>query len=121
MKVRLVLVITVETELSMTQTWGEAYGSANDGQTLSQFAFRLNGVIQHEVPMHDQPVQHSYQMLPGAFTLGSFDVNWPDAINHPYFYVGIYAAIGLGLAVVNVISTAIQWTGALRASRILFK
>ena len=37
------------------------------------------------------------------------------------FYVGIYAAIGLGGALVNVSSVAAQYTGALRASRIMFR
>jgi len=49
------------------------------------------------------------------------DISWPDAMNHPYFYIGIYAAIGLGTAFANVLSVTTQYTGALRASRMLFK
>lgn len=45
----------------------------------------------------------------------------PDAREHPLFYVGIYAAIGMGSAFIGVASSATQYTGALRASRILFK
>jgi ABC-type multidrug transport system fused ATPase/permease subunit len=45
----------------------------------------------------------------------------PSAREHPLFYVGVYAAIGLSTALVSVLSTATQYTGALRASRILFK
>ncbi|KAF8998322.1 hypothetical protein BDZ89DRAFT_1148153 [Hymenopellis radicata] len=41
----------------------------------------------------------------------------PDAREHPLFYVGVYAAIGIGSAMVGVVSSAAQ----LRASRILFK
>lgn len=37
------------------------------------------------------------------------------------FYVGIYAAIGLSGAPVSVFSVTAQHTGALRASRVLFK
>jgi hypothetical protein len=65
--------------------------------------------------------QHSYQTLPTTFTFRRFDINLPDALTHPFFYIGIYAAIGLGNALTNVLSVTAQYTGALRASRILFK
>ena len=50
-----------------------------------------------------------------------FSFNWPHAQEHPFFYIGIYAAITLGGALVNIIAAATQYTGALRASRVLFK
>ena len=65
--------------------------------------------------------QHSHQILVRTFSFGIFDISWPDAMNHPYFYIGIYAAIGFGTTCANVLSVAAQYTGALRASRILFK
>lgn len=37
------------------------------------------------------------------------------------FYVGIYSAIGVGTAIVQVTSNTVQFTGAIRASRILFQ
>jgi hypothetical protein len=83
--------------------------------------------MEYEIPMDSGYLtnphhQHSYQMLPRTFTMGGrFDVNWPDAMTHPYFYIGIFAAIGLGTAMSNVLSVTAQYTGALRASRILFK
>ncbi|KAF8696577.1 hypothetical protein AX14_001503 [Amanita brunnescens Koide BX004] len=42
-------------------------------------------------------------------------------MEHPMFYVGIYTAIGLPGALVSVFSVTAQYTGALRASRVLFK
>lgn len=48
-------------------------------------------------------------------------VQWPSAQDHPLFYIGIYSAIGLGMAFVSVASYVAQFTGALRASRLLFK
>jgi hypothetical protein len=42
-------------------------------------------------------------------------------MEHPMFYVAIYAAIGLSGALVSVFSVTAQYTGALRASRVLFK
>ncbi|KAJ7846310.1 multidrug resistance-associated ABC transporter [Mycena leptocephala] len=40
-------------------------------------------------------------------TSGLFNIKWPNAVEHPLFYVGVYAAIGL---------TTAFYTGALRAS-----
>jgi hypothetical protein len=37
------------------------------------------------------------------------------------FYVGVYAALGMLGVVLQLTSAALQYTGALRASRILFK
>ena len=62
---------------------------------------------------------HSHQ---SAFSVRSFfRIDWPSASEHPLFYVGIYAAIGLLNALCTLLSVAAQYTGALRASRVLFK
>lgn len=45
----------------------------------------------------------------------------PDAHVNPLFYVGIYALIGFMTVAVNIMSSATQYIGALRASRRLFK
>lgn len=50
-----------------------------------------------------------------------FDFDWPNAVEHPFFYVGIYSAIGLASVFVSLSSVVAQYTGALRASRTLFK
>ncbi|KJA19718.1 hypothetical protein HYPSUDRAFT_1094370 [Hypholoma sublateritium FD-334 SS-4] len=47
--------------------------------------------------------------------------NWPNAAQHPLFYIGVYAAISLSFATTVNVSGAIVYTGALRASRILFR
>ena len=39
---------------------------------------------------------------------------------HPFFYIGIYAAISLSTVLVNITGIITQYTGALRASRVLF-
>ncbi|KAF5353364.1 hypothetical protein D9756_007860 [Leucocoprinus leucothites] len=106
------------------RAWGEAYGKPEDTQVPPHYAFRSFGAMEYEIPMGGYPSshhQHSYQTLPRTLTLSLFNVDWPDAMTHPYFYVGIYAAIGLGTALANVLSVAVQYTGALRASRLLFK
>ena len=45
----------------------------------------------------------------------------PSARERPLFYISVYAALGLGSAFVGVLSAIVQYTGALRASRVLFK
>lgn len=47
--------------------------------------------------------------------------NLPNVEQHPLFYVGVYAAITMTYAVAQCISGATLFTGALRASRILFR
>ncbi len=52
------------------------------------------------------------------FTVVNF--TFPPAKEHPYFYIGVYAAISLAAGLVNITGVMTQYTGALRASRILF-
>ncbi|KAJ7686358.1 P-loop containing nucleoside triphosphate hydrolase protein [Mycena rosella] len=46
---------------------------------------------------------------------------WPDAADHPMFYIGVYAALGLFGVIMSLINIAVAWTAALNASRILFR
>ncbi|KAF9258418.1 hypothetical protein L218DRAFT_964491 [Marasmius fiardii PR-910] len=50
-----------------------------------------------------------------------FGIHLPSAREHPLFYVGVYAVIGLSTVLVNIYSVIAQYAGALRASRVLFK
>ena len=82
--------------LSFIKIWGEAY--------------------------HHAGVSHA--PLGGLFSFVTSDVGgieWPDTLEHPLFYVGIYAAIRLGTAFIDVCTVFMKYTGSLRASRILFK
>ncbi|KAF9442983.1 hypothetical protein P691DRAFT_713861, partial [Macrolepiota fuliginosa MF-IS2] len=105
------------------KTWGEAYGRPEKG-TVLQYVLGSFSVVNHEVPMDGYSSSHShlytYRSMP-KFGFGISGINWPDAASHPYFYIGIYAVIGLSASLVNVLSISAQFTGALRASRILFK
>ncbi|KAH8827185.1 multidrug resistance-associated ABC transporter [Flagelloscypha sp. PMI_526] len=49
------------------------------------------------------------------------DLRWPDASQHPLYYVGIFAAICFGSALLQTISAIFQFFGAVRASKVLFK
>jgi ABC-type multidrug transport system fused ATPase/permease subunit len=50
-----------------------------------------------------------------------FGFELPDANERPMFYIGVYAAIGFSTAGITILSSATQYTGALRASRRLFE
>ncbi|TFK37596.1 multidrug resistance-associated ABC transporter [Crucibulum laeve] len=108
------------TEKLWIKTWGEAYGQKEHAHNM--YAFKSFATGEHEVPMDGYLAQHqhaSYQ--PISSTKSLFGINWPNAIEHPLFYVGIYAAIGFANALVSVLSVTAQYTAALRASRALFK
>ncbi|KAG8920032.1 hypothetical protein FRC02_001207 [Tulasnella sp. 418] len=45
----------------------------------------------------------------------------PSPDQHPMFYIGIYAAIGFGAALLSALSDILLFFGAIRASKILFK
>lgn len=45
----------------------------------------------------------------------------PSAKEHPLFYIAVYAGIGFLTALVSILSVVTQYTGALRASRVLFR
>ena len=50
----------------------------------------------------------TYQAAPHT---GLFGIHWPNAAEHPLFYVGIYAAIGLASGLASVLSVTAQYTG----------
>lgn len=65
------------------------------------------------------PFMSTVHHIPSAQNL--LGVQWPSAVERPLFYIGIYAAIGLATAVASLTSIIAQYTGALRASRLIFK
>ncbi|KAL1696726.1 hypothetical protein GGG16DRAFT_43160 [Schizophyllum commune] len=99
--------------------WGRAYGhhanfhqfystSTSSGYDVDQVVFSSNAY-----PMH-HPLNVS-----GDVTTA--EIHWPDANEHPLFYVFIYAVIGVLTAIVNVSAISAQLWGGLRASRLLFR
>lgn len=101
--------------------WGDAYG----GNSTAPTPYLIHTFL---TPEHEIPLDHAYTAahLPqhyhyGAATTRLPSIHWPNARDHPFFYIGIYASISLGAALVNIAGAITQYTGALRASRILFK
>ncbi|TFK62437.1 hypothetical protein BDN72DRAFT_741737, partial [Pluteus cervinus] len=126
------------TEKLWIKTWGEAYGSEDLAPlyTFHSFATQERGVgVDGYLTAHQLMDPHqsynsnfrtdglTYQSDLSASITGflgiSFD--WPKAQEHPLFYVAVYAVIGFASAIASVVSVTAQYTGALRASRILFK
>ncbi|KAJ7270116.1 multidrug resistance-associated ABC transporter [Mycena haematopus] len=101
------------------KTWGEAYKQRQNASALYG-SYRSFMGPEYEIPMDGQVFHfHTYELHPS--TTGFLNINWPSAVEHPLFYVGIYAAIGLTTAFISICSSVAQITGALRASRKLFK
>ncbi|KAI0696160.1 multidrug resistance-associated ABC transporter [Cytidiella melzeri] len=105
--------------------WIEVWGGAYKNSTVSfigSYALRAPLVPDHEVTLDPSYMSvhftHASAAVPSTSMSGK---QWPSAQEHPYFYIGIYASITLAVAVLNVLGAVIQYTGALRASRKLFK
>ncbi|KAF8963320.1 multidrug resistance-associated ABC transporter [Flammula alnicola] len=105
------------------KTWGEAYKTNETESVPSLYAFRTFATPEHDTAMDNYHMHHMhlhlYQSVPTTTSL--FGIQWPKAAEHPLFYIGIYAAIGLASGLASVLSVTAQYTGALRASRLLFK
>ncbi|THH23155.1 hypothetical protein EUX98_g8019 [Antrodiella citrinella] len=106
--------------------WGQAYGEQNS--TNSAYISLFSNPA-HEISLDGSlgsfDAHHSYyhslhsSSPPPMFSGTAFE--WPRAQERPLFYIGIYAAITFGAGFVNIGSVITQYTGALRASRVLFE
>ncbi|KAG6809740.1 hypothetical protein H0H92_014907 [Tricholoma furcatifolium] len=91
--------------------WGEAY---KNGEASTKGGLQIQG----------QPDSFEFSSFNSNFTTtkpGRFGIEWPHAMKHPMFYVGIYACIGLVNMLTSIASMIAQYTGAIRASRSLFR
>lgn len=86
-------------------------------------AYSYNAYAEHQHVLGDglSHFHHTTTMVhtPNvSFSASTFTL--PSAEENPFFYIGIYALISLSTAFVNIGGVITQYTGALRASRILF-
>ncbi|KAF9258420.1 hypothetical protein L218DRAFT_934784 [Marasmius fiardii PR-910] len=113
-----------------------AFPMGSPDSRISEHAYAADNYVYWQHHLHgihaNHPANVSYAAsgAPSSTPLGSsggasggglFSTHLPSAHEHPLFYVGVYAAIGLGNVLVNICSVIVQYTGALRASRVLFK
>ncbi|KAJ8589109.1 P-loop containing nucleoside triphosphate hydrolase protein [Rhizopogon salebrosus TDB-379] len=110
------------TEKLWVQAWGEAYG--ND-TAPALFIMTSSVFTENEVLMSGYTPSHDYQQYGNSYfyvTSSSFlSFPLPDVYEHPLFYVGVYALIGFTGATISILATATQYTGALKASRSIFR
>ncbi|KZT05166.1 multidrug resistance-associated ABC transporter [Laetiporus sulphureus 93-53] len=108
------------TEKVWIKIWGEAYGPNNS--TYSMYTFTSFVSPEHELVMDDHLANLRFSHTAHTpITYSRPDIHWPPAQDHPLFYIGIYAAIALSAGAVNISGVITQYTGALRASRLLFQ
>jgi hypothetical protein len=104
-----------------SQYWGEAYGngtvSTAHAFTTSSFAIEQEFVVMNG-PLGSHHLTHT---IHGLQSFNAPPISLPSAKEHPLFYISVYAALGLGSAFVGIMSAIVQYTGALRASKVLFK
>ncbi|KZT66167.1 hypothetical protein DAEQUDRAFT_813713 [Daedalea quercina L-15889] len=101
--------------------WGEAYGTGND--TIPTFTFNSFATPEHEAILDETlyNIRFAHKNHHPVPFISTIRMNWPSAQENPFFYIGIYAAISLSAGFVNIAGVITQYTGALRASRKLFR
>jgi hypothetical protein len=107
--------------LNFCQWWGEAYGK---GKVITAHAFTTSSyAIEQQVITADGLLGSHYltHTIHGLQSVNAPIISLPSAKEHPLFFVGVYSALGLGSALLGVLTAIVQYTGALRASRVLFK
>ncbi|KAI0357033.1 multidrug resistance-associated ABC transporter [Trametes cingulata] len=102
--------------------WGEAYGDTA-GMPTPQFSYSYRAFAEQQHVLDDglTHLHHTTMAHNPNPPFSIVKINFPPAQEHPYFYIGIYAAIALSTGIVNIAGVITQYTGALRASRILFE
>lgn len=103
--------------------WGRAYSQGDNGQLFAMSTFTSFVAAENQF-VFDGSISPYHTHYPLQSIQSSSNVtitNLPRAQDHPLFYVGIYALIGLATGFTNIMSAIVQFVGALRASRLLFK
>jgi hypothetical protein len=114
--------LTFDAVLDASQTWGEAYGHDDLNHIASFHHFKSFITAEQELAVDGI-------MLSNSLTTNFFRIqappglksDWPSAQEHPFFYIGFYSLIGLATVLTSVAAYVLQFTGALKASRTLFK
>jgi hypothetical protein len=107
--------------LNFCQWWGEAYGK---GKVTTAHAFTTSShAIEQQVITADGLLGSHFltHTIHGLQSVDAPMIRLPSANEHPLFFIGVYSALGLGSALLGVLTAIVQYTGALRASKVLFK
>ncbi|KAL0951671.1 hypothetical protein HGRIS_008350 [Hohenbuehelia grisea] len=99
------------------KVWGEAYESL----PLHYLPFRYFSSADHELLSDGYVPLHGHFQSSHRVDVWRITREWPRALEYPLYYIGVYAAIGLASGLTTVLAVVVQYTGALRASRIIFE
>ncbi|KAF9555967.1 multidrug resistance-associated ABC transporter [Agrocybe pediades] len=102
------------------KTWGEAYRNHVLEIPTGIHGFASSSIIYDQLATSAQVPWHFGLNMTNAISYYP-RIELPDPNQRPLFYVGVYAAIGLITGMLRILSVAAQYTGAVRASRNLFK
>ncbi|KAF7307832.1 ABC bile acid [Mycena kentingensis (nom. inval.)] len=83
--------------------WIRIWADAYKGNAV---LMRIDHIPSSEVPM---------------VSVRSMESGWPNVLERPLYYVAIYAAIGVATALVTVVCSSAQMTGAYRAGQFFFR
>ncbi|KAJ7794752.1 hypothetical protein B0H14DRAFT_3888596 [Mycena olivaceomarginata] len=110
--------LRVVSEKIWIKIWTEAYATPFNGPDRLMLRFFDSGATEIFLTSNPPCAGH----LPAEQRdVSSLIGRLPSASENPMFYVGVYAALNILGVVFQLTSTALQYTGALRASRVLFK
>ena len=70
---------------------------------------------------HLNPAAHHHTLAHANLSFVTEGFNLPPADKHPMFYVGVFAAIGIGGGLVLLLTLIVQYAAALKASKKMFK
>ncbi|PIL29150.1 ATP-binding cassette transporter [Ganoderma sinense ZZ0214-1] len=103
--------------------WGGAYGHNGTVTPPQQFSYSYRDYAEHQHVLDDglSHFHHTTMVHSPTVPYTALEITFPPAQEHPYFYIGIYTAIALSTGIINILGVITQYTGALRASRILFE
>lgn len=100
--------------------WGEGY----DDVSTAMHYLTPNIEGEWEPNFFLRPTAHVFNVFKNVSTAPAVQtaaIELPSATTNPLFYVGIYAAISFGATFIYISNVIIQYNGALRGSRVMFK
>jgi hypothetical protein len=92
-----------------------AHAFTTSSNVIKQRVITADGLLG---PHH---LTHTIHGLQSVGSPGSPIFNLPSAREHPLFYIGVYSALGFGSAFLGVLAAIVEYAGAIRASKVLFK